>query len=365
MSEKHHERYIEELEDGTHQENSHIFGKWTTPVKIRHPDGSEEVQLITNYRDTYKTRPILEHDFISQAPPMRITPSRAKPEKRDHRVIVSIPDEQIGYRNIKGELHPIHDERAMRCARYLLKDIKPDVIVAQGDTLDMAELSRFAPDSDHFVKTLQPSIDRAAQWDAELAADHPNAEKIRLEGNHQRLTKFIMKHTAQLYGIKRSGEELPVLSIPYLVRADETGWRYITGYPANEYRYADDLVFVHGDKVKSNGSTAEAMSKKYPERNVVFGHVHRQEMHTRTNHLGRYIVAATFGTLARIDGAVPSFGNGIDHKNQVVERFENWQNGVGVIRDYDGEYTFEPIPIHDGVAYYRDKEYHVKHDEVE
>lgn len=309
-----------------------------------------------------------DNPFITQAPPVKITPSRAKPLQRDHKVYASIPDEQIGYRNINGELVPIHDERAMKIARMILKDVRPDVIVAQGDTLDFAELSRFAPDSDHFVGTIQASIDRAATWDAELAADHPHAEKVRLAGNHDRLTKFILKHTMALYGIKRGNatpEEWPLLSIPYLVRAEETGWNYVTGYPANEYQPEDDLVFVHGNKVRSGGSTAELMSKTYPERNVVFGHVHRQESHARTNYLGKYITAITFGTLARIDGIVPSFGNGVDERGQVVERYENWQRGIGIIRKFGvGKYLFETIPIHDDGAYYNGKHYQVD-DETE
>jgi len=295
--------------------------------------------------------------FITQAPPVRITPSRAKPVNRDHIVIASIPDEQIGYRNIDGELIPIHDERAMSVARMLLKDIKPEFIVAQGDTIDFAELSRFSPDSDHFQRTIQPSINRASLWDAELASDNPNSRRLRLEGNHQRLSKFILKNAMQLHNIKRANSDTAVLSMPFLLRADETGWEYISGYPANEYRYADDLVFVHGSRVRSGGSTAELMSKTYPDRNVVFGHVHRQEMHTRTNHRGQYLTAATFGTLARVDGAVPSFGNGVDQDNQIVQNYENWQQGIGLIHDYGEGYKFEPIPIHNGRAFYNGKVY--------
>ena len=299
--------------------------------------------------------------YVSKSPPVKITPSKAKPAKREHTVIVSVPDEQIGYRSIDGELVPIHDEAAMGAARAVIKAIKPDIIVAQGDTLDFAELSRFAPDSDHFVKTTQASIDRAGLWDAELTADNPNSQRVRLAGNHDRITKFILKNAMQVHGIKRANvapEEWPVLSIPYLLRADETGWNYITGYPANEFRYADDFVFVHGDKVASNGSTAKKMSVAYPDRNVVFGHVHRREEHTSTNHRGESFTARTFGTLARIDGYVPSYGNGVDERGAVVERYENWQQGIGVISDYgEGRYVLEPVPIEQGSAIYRDKEY--------
>lgn len=331
-----------------------LVSTWETLYKDNEGEGHVE----TLHKYEYPPEQVdIEELLVRQAPPIRITPSKAKPVNRDHTVYASIPDEQIGYRRIGERLEPIHDERALLATRLALKDIRPDVIVAQGDTIDMAELSRFAPDSNHFTQTLQHSIDRAGLWDAELAADHPNAQKIRLEGNHQRLMKFIMKNAMQVHGIKRAGGDTPVLSMSFLMRADETGWNYVTGYPANEFRAKDDLVFVHGDKVRSGGSTAEKMSKEYPDRNVVFGHVHRHELHTRTNHRGEQFMAATFGTLARIDGAVPSHGNGVDEYGEIVPRYEDWQNGFGIISDYNGVYVAEYVPIINGVAYYRGKSY--------
>lgn len=304
---------------------------------------------------------IHENMFLREAPPIRITPSKTKGVKRDTVVFGVIPDEQIGYRNIDNEFVPMHDERAMKAARMMLKDMQPDYLIAVGDTIDMPELSRFAPDSDHFFRTLQPAIDRASLWDAELAADNPTATKVRLAGNHQRLTKFILKNAAQLYGLKRAGEIEPILSIPYLVRAEQTGWTYIEGYPANEYAPRvgnNNIVFVHGDKVRSGGSTAELMSKSYPERHVFFGHVHRHEAHTRTNYLGEYITAETFGTLARIDGIVPSYRNGVTDKGEVVKKYENWQQGIGEVTVHkSGIVSTAFLPIHNGVGFWGDKEY--------
>lgn len=335
---------------------SHIYGSWETVAR----DAEGNPHVFTLHRDTYKVRPVqpdIEDLLIRRAPPLKITPSRAKRTETDHILIASIPDEQIGYRNINGEFIPMHDERAMRAARLLLKDLRPHFIVGQGDTIDMGEISRYDADSNHFAHTLQKSIDRAAEWDAELSADHPDAIKIRLAGNHDRLAKFVLKHAAQLYGLRRSGEQQPVLSTAYLVRADETGWDYVTGYPAAEFQYKDDLVFVHGDKVNSSGSTAAKMSAAYPDRNVVFGHVHRHELHARTNHRGQYFTAATFGTLARIDGVVPSYHNGVTDDGRVVERYENWQQGIGLVRDYGTVYGFEFVPIVDGIAYYNGRRY--------
>jgi hypothetical protein len=55
---------------------------------------------------------------------------------------------------------------------------------------------------------------------------------------------------------------------------------------------------------------------------------------------------------------VPSYHNSIGVDNQPVKHFENWQNGVMVIRDYgDGDYQFDQVVIRDGVIRYNGREY--------
>lgn len=323
---------------------------------IKNSDG--EIETVTLESVTTRSQ-INEEDFISQAKPVRIPARRTKPVKRDHKRILVFGDEQIGYRDINGELVPTHDEGALSAVRALARAIQPDVIVGVGDTVDMPNLSRFSPDSDHFTnKTFQESLNRLHQWDAELRADNPDADIVRLTGNHNRLTKFVIDKAMALYGLKRANTDVPVLTLPFLVRAEENDIQYITGYPANEYRYDEDLVFVHGNKVNSSGSTAARMTKDYPDRNVVFGHIHKAERHTTTNYLGKYLTAITFGTLSRIDGFIPSFGNGVDDNNEVVPQYENWQQACGIIDDYgDGNYQFTTVFIRDGSLQYEGKEY--------
>lgn len=298
--------------------------------------------------------------FITQAQPVSIPRSTAKPTKRNYRLIASIPDEQIGYRFIDGEYQPLHDEAAMAVARMILRDYQPDLIVKAGDTGDLGEISKYDPDSDHFLHTMQATIDRAHLWNEELRSDNPNARIVEMEGNHNRLTKFVLKHAMQLYNLKLANrpDSWPVVSWPYLTRMAESGVEWVSGYPANEFWAADDLVFIHGNTVNSRGSTAAKLSDNYPDANVVFGHVHSHQLHTQTTRRGEYLTAATFGTLARIDGVVPSYWNGVDDHNQPVKRYENWTQGIGLIEDYgDGQYQFDPIFISDGVAKHRGKEY--------
>lgn len=354
MSEQ-REQYIE-----NGQLVSHIYGTYQMLAK----DEEGVPQIFTLERDSKKVRPLpegMDNPYIRQAPEMQITPSRAKRAERvGVQVIAVIPDEQIGYRYINGEYVPTHDEKAMSAARNVMKLMKPDILVAVGDTLDFPTFSKYPADSTHFIpQTTQMAIDRAAQWHAELAADHPEATKISLAGNHdERLTNYVLKNAREVSGLRRgmaTPDEWPVLSIQYLLRAEETGWNYITPYGAS-WSPDGETVFTHGDVVRSNGSTAEAMSKRYPNQNVFFGHVHRHEAHTRTNHEGQTHIAETFGTLARIDGAVPSVGNLVDARGEIVPRYENWVQGLGRVAIFEsGAISSEFVEIYDGIAHYRDE----------
>ena len=318
-------------------------------------NANNEIETVDLTSTTYRPEIQLD-DFITQAPPVRITPSRAKklPRADIETRFISIPDAQIGYRDTPNGLVTLHDERAIAIARQAIMTLQPDVLVMAGDTIDLPELTRFDPDSTDFTpRTLQMGIDRATRYKAELRADNPNADQYELEGNHEyRLGRFVLKHAMALYGIRRGDTtELPVLTYDYLTRCNDTNTNFISGYPANGYQPYDDLLFVHGKDIASNGSTADKYSKKYPDTNVVFGHIHRHELHTRTNRHGKYLTSATFGTLASIEGSVPSYNSAKDSMGNVVKYNENWQQGFGVIDRYkNGNYSFRFIPIIGGVA---------------
>lgn len=318
-------------------------------------NADQEIETVDLVSTTY--RPDIDMaDFVRQAPPVRITPSRAKklPRKDIETRFISIPDSQIGYRDTPNGLVTLHDERAIAIARQAIMSLQPDVLVLAGDTIDLPELTRFDPDSTDFTpRTLQMGVDRATRYKAEFRADNPNADQYELEGNHEfRLGRFVLKHAMALHGIRRGDtQELPVLTYDYLTRCNDTDTNFVSGYPANGYQPYDDLLFIHGKDLASGGSTANKYSKKFPDTNVVFGHVHRHEIHTSTDRHGKPLTSASFGTLARVDGSVPSYYNAKDSLGNVVKHYENWQQGIGVIDRYkNGNYSFRFIPIIGGVA---------------
>lgn len=305
-------------------------------------------------------------DEFSPAVPAKITPSRRKPEVRDHKVLFVFGDAQIDYRRMKdGSLEPIHDERAISVGQMLCRDLQPDEIINLGDTVDLAALSRFSPDSDHFHRTLGPSFQRTHDMYAQYRADSPWAKITEVDSNHNtRLKNFVLKYAPSMYGMERAGEtgEYPVLSYPFLANLGKLGVDWVSGYGAAEYVYgleydSPPIVFKHGNSAVSNGSTASKESKENPETNVVRGHTHRMETHYRTTRRGNYLASVVCGVMCRTTGEVPSYHSAVDDHGTPVKYQENWQTGVLVIHDYNGDYQFDHVPIRDGKAFYNGKEY--------
>lgn len=300
-----------------------------------------------------------------QAVPARITPSRRKPVERDHKSIFVFGDAQIDYRRVLDhetgleELVPIHDERALKIARYICRDLHPDTIVNLGDTVDLSALSRFKPDSDHFHKTLGPSFQRVHDMYAGLRADNPDARIVEVDSNHNtRLKDNLLKNIPAMYGVRQAGsDDYPVMTYPYLTNLKHVGVEWISGYGSAEFNYADDLAFIHGTMATSNNSTAAKLSKENPDRNIVQGHAHRAETYHRTDRRGKQLGAYVVGALCRTTGEVPSYHSAVDDLGQPVKYQENWTQSVMHIRDYGDQYQFDHILINDGVAHYGGKEY--------
>lgn len=319
---------------------------------------------------THTTNQSYSHDDIEAFPPAtpaRIRPSKRKPVQRDYNSLFVFSDAQIDYRRVldhetqREELVPTHDERAMKLARYICRDLRPDFIINLGDTVDLASLSRFNPDSDHFHRTIGPSFQRAHDYYAELRADNPDSRIIEVDSNHNtRLKNFVLKQMPQLYGVHRAGEkeEYPVMSYPYLTNLGKLGVEWYSGYGAAEFQYSPDLAFIHGTMSNASGSTAMKLSKANPDRNIVQGHAHRAESYHRTTRTGQQLGAFVCGTLCKTTGEVPGYHSAVDDRGAPVHYQENWVQGAMHIKDYgDGQYQFDHILFRDGRAFYEGKEY--------
>lgn len=314
-----------------------------------------------------------EWPVIQQAEPTLIKPTKAPPKIKGSafKCAVILPDPQIGYRRYEdGTLDPFHDEAAMSVAMqitaHLQREVGVDLVVNLGDFIDLPEHSKYVQEA-AFAQTTQIAINRGHRFLAEQRATCPHAEIVLLEGNHDnRMNLYATNNAKASYGLRRAGdtpESWPVLSIPYLLRLDELDIEFRDKYPANEFWINRNLRAVHGDKVRSNGSTASAYANALPHISTIFGHIHRLEVQYKTVHNSEGPIRSANvspGCLCRVDGAVPSTNSGVGSDGRPATRWENWQQGMAVVWYSDhsgGLFHIETIHIMDGLAIYNGKKF--------
>lgn len=310
-------------------------------------------------------KPAPKWDTVGQAQPVVIAaPKPAKKVKTKHKVAIALPDPQIGYRWLFDRgWDPFHDEAAMDVAvqiiSYLEETDRVDWVVNLGDFLDLAAQGKYEQEAG-FAGTTQEALNRGHLFlQQQRAAAGPKADIVLVEGNHdRRMEKFILANSAAAWGLKRANmDELPVMSIPYLLRLDEIGVEYIDAYPAGAYWLTPKLRAIHGTKARSNGSTAAAYTNADPHISTIFGHSHRLEIQSRTvfDRDGAIrTVAVSPGCLCRIDGAVPSVNGSTHVDGSPAKHYENWQQGIVVVTITENEEPFfEMVQIKDGEAWFR------------
>jgi predicted phosphodiesterase len=343
-------------------------------VSIRHAlspdkDGVVQTKTTTTVQLSPKWETGPEWAIVKQGPAIKLPPVKATSKKATQfKTCVVVPDIQIGYyRGRDGELEPTHDEKAIQVALKIIIDSQPDVIVCVGDNLDLPEMGKYLT-YPSYAQTTQAAIDRSTKFCAEMRAAAPTAKIIWLAGNHEeRMPKYLLVNAGAAYGLRKGNtpDSWPVLSIPYLCRMDEFGVEYRPGYPASDYWINEKLRVIHGDRVKSSGSTAHIYLNS-EKTSVIYGHIHRIEtaFKTREDYDGpRTIMAASPGCLARIDGAIPSTRGGVDLDGRPLTRYENWQQGLGIVTyedDQSHRFTYDVIPIYNGWALYHGKEYNAE-----
>jgi predicted phosphodiesterase len=332
----------------------------------KNEDGEAEVHDLAAIQISPKWESGPEWQIVQRGPEIRIPKPGSPPSNPEtFKTCVVVPDIQFGFfRNRDGELEPTHDEDAISVALSVIAHLKPETIVCVGDNLDLPEMGKYVT-YPSYALTTQATIDRATMFCAELRAAAPHANIVWLAGNHEeRMPKYIVQNATAAYGLRRGNapESWPVLSVPFLCRMDDFGIEYRPGYPAADIWINKKLRIIHGDRVKSSGSTANVYLNA-EKSSVIYGHIHRIEtaFKTREDWDGpRTIMAASPGCLARIDGAIPSTKGGVDLDGRPITRHENWQQGLGIVMyEDDGEHKFsyECMPIYSGWGMFRGKEF--------
>lgn len=336
--------------------------------------GAEKVDMLSfQLNPKWQTGPAWP--VVQPGPPIKVNLStslkkvqRTRKTLRDgwERAVV-VPDIQGGYfHNAEGDLEAIHDEAALELLLQAVADIQPDLIVMVGDNLDLAEFSRYRM-TDAFARTTQATVDWGTLFCARLRTAAPLARIVWLAGNHEeRLPNYILDNGRSAFAIRQGGnpDGWPVMSVPHLLRLDESEVEYLPGYPASHFWINERLRVIHGNRVKSNGSTAHLYLDN-EKTSVIYGHIHRREWaeRTRMDYDGaKTIMAASPGCLARTDGVVPSTKGGNDLFGRPLRIQEDWQQGFGVVtyEPGDGRFVYEQVAIHDAWCQYRGVDYSAK-----
>jgi len=317
---------------------------------MKNKEGEFETTDLLSVQYTPRSTELTEDMFIHQAKPTIIRPSKSTAKKpTNEKLAIILPDIQAGFRQYEdGSLDPIHDTKALDIALQIIKDTKPDQVILNGDNLDFPQLGRFAQENT-FGTTLNATLDYVHQFLAQIRANAPDTKIVYLAGNHElRLSKYIMQYAEKLYGVRQAGTTDRVLTIPFLLNLADIECEYKSGYPAAQYWINERLKAIHGSVVRPAGKTAAALVSA-DETSTLFGHIHRHEYAAKTakNFSGaRLVIAQSFGCLARIDGAVPSYGSGVDEMtDQPIQAWENWQQGLGAVYYKEGDEPFDSQQI--------------------
>lgn len=324
--------------------------------------GSEENRQYTNQillkekksatKSTAPEWPVVQPARPVQATPPKVTPALVKGWK----TAVIFADTQFGFRHVDDEYVPMHDDAAIDTAWAIVGTLNPHRVVGAGDIIDLPSQSRWAQEA-AFANTTQKALDATHFRMAQLRS-LTSGQIDLIEGNHdKRMQNFIETNAVSAFGLKKAGlpESWPVMSMPNLLRLDELDIGYADAYPAAHVWINDKLKVEHGTKANSNGSTMQKYLRDEPHFSRAAGHSHRLELNTRTTYdrMGRIqSFGINPGCLCRVDGAVPSVHGAVGADGRHAEVFEDWQQGLAVIRYTEDEIYPSIVPIIDGRAFF-------------
>lgn len=230
---------------------------------------------------------------------------------------------------IVSDLHiPFHDDAALDVVYSIMRDIKFDNFVVNGDLIDGWELSRFSKDPRNKV-SFGDEIEVASSILKEFS-NLTNGKKYFIVGNHDwRFEKYLIDEAPGLIS-------LPYLNLNNLLELDKYGFQEIN-MGKESYVDINGVLVGHFNKVsKHSAYTAKNLVEQYGK-SVVQGHVHRLGVHYKTVN-GKTLVGVEGGCLCRLD--------------PLYMILPNWQQGITIMTS-DGENNWiEPVHINNGVAVY-------------
>jgi hypothetical protein len=165
-----------------------------------------------------------------------------------------------------SDIHsPFHDETAVESALMLIREIKPDTIVINGDLPDYFGISSHNRTLER-LDSLQAEIDQANALRRAIRAAAPDAVIHENEGNHDsRLRTFVRQQAPQLRSLRA------------LDPANLNAWGELDIQPHGVagFRIRPEFVIRHGTYIRSDAGASARAEMKAAKISGQSGHTHR------------------------------------------------------------------------------------------
>ena len=225
---------------------------------------------------------------------------------------------------ILHDLHaPFHDHRAWRLVLKVARDLKPRLLIVNGDFLDCFAVSSHSKDLKR-AQNLKWEVAEGQrlldQLDT-LGAD----DKVFVAGNHcDRLRRYLEDKAPQLFGL---------VDIPGLLGLRERGWHFV---PYKSHTKRGKLHITHD--VGYAGRYAAFRALDTYQHSVITGHTHRFQYIVEGNATGEQKLSASFGWLGD--------ANQVDYMHR-AKVLKDWALGFGIgyLHRTSGLVYLVPVPI--------------------
>lgn len=224
--------------------------------------------------------------------------------------------------------HPGEESAAHKAFVKLIKKMKPDIVVMNGDVFDGATVSRYPPMGFDPVKppTVKQELEAVSDRLAEITKVSGNARRIWTIGNHDmRYEARLTQMTPQYEGVHG-----------FALRDHFPEWTHCLSMMVNntimiKHRYHGGIHATYNNTLKAGIS-------------IVTGHLHRLQASIWSDYNGSRFGIDT-GTLAEIDG---------DHMSYGEDNPKNHASGFAVLTIIDGVLLYpEFCYVAQGTAYFR------------
>ena len=212
------------------------------------------------------------------------------------------------------------DLKAWNFTLKILSEIQPDKVVLGGDCFDHNAVGRYRKNPDKTI-CMQDEITSGKKHLEDLVNGlNYNTEVAFFSGNHEkRLPNYILDISKALFG-------LDMFSPRKLYGLDDLNIRYQETTP---YKIGH-LWLAHGDEFPTSGPNPALTALSAVNSNILFGHVHKFSVASKTQLNGRQIGGWSNGCLANL---APDF-----------TLMPSWSQGFTIV-DFTNRGYFNVVPV--------------------